>query len=165
MQRLVVAFRSRHPAGIHEPTAVRPLAGEAAQQRAATHAADTFYSVKRLMGRSPGQVAHFSGQLAYGTAPSPCGSRLQLPCPALGRALDPEEVSAEVLRALVQRAQRHLDDDVTQAVITVPAHFTPQQRAATQRAAQLAGIQQASLLQGEPRRQCLPLLSCAKRMP
>ncbi len=57
------------------------------------------------------------------------------------------QVSAEVLKHLVTLAKRELDDDVTQAVITIPARFNAQQRAATEVAARLAGIQQVSLLQ------------------
>jgi hypothetical protein len=71
-------------------------------------------------------------------------------------------VSAEVLRHLISEAQRQLDDDVSEAVVAVPAHFGPPQRAATLRAAHAAGLARVSLLQGVRRRApppaCLPRL-------
>lgn len=79
--------------------------------------------------------------------------------------LQPEQVSAHVLRHLLRRAQAHLEQQQPQqtaqqaqqlalqeAVITVPAYFTAEQRRATVRAAQLAGLRKATLLQGEQMR-------------
>ena len=72
--------------------------------------------------------------------------------PACGRrrALAPAEVSAEVLRHLVRRAEAYLGSAVDGAVIAVPAHFDAAQRAATAEAGRLAGLASVQLLQGAP---------------
>ena len=72
--------------------------------------------------------------------------------PAWGRrrALAPAEVSAEVLRHLVARAEAYLEGGVDGAVIAVPAHFDAAQRAATMEAGRLAGLASVQLLQGAP---------------
>ena len=67
-------------------------------------------------------------------------------CPALQRAVTPEEVSAEVLRTLLADASAYLGQPVNRAVITVPAYFTPEQCAATERAGKMAGLQRVKLL-------------------
>ena len=80
-----------------------------------------------------------------------CSTRLLNPCnPACGRrrALAPAEVSAEVLRHLVRRAEAYLGGGVDGAVIAVPAHFDAAQRAATAEAGRLAGLASVQLLQG-----------------
>lgn len=123
------------------------LVGAAAVAAGATSPLDTIYSAKRIIGRQYSEVQGFSDQLVYSVQQAQGGAAV-LQCSALNRLLKPEEVSAEVLRHLLNVAQRQLDDDVAEAVVTVPAHFGAEQRAATLRAAQAAGLQRVSLLQG-----------------
>ncbi len=85
-------------------------------------------SVKRLMGRRPGEVGDFPLPLEEAD-----GLRV------LGRR--PEEVSAEILRELKRIAEWRLETEVGKAVITVPAYFNDAQRSATKRAGELAGLE------------------------
>ncbi|WIA18474.1 hypothetical protein OEZ85_009930 [Tetradesmus obliquus] len=123
----------------------RCIVGQLAKQQAAANPLNTFYSVKRLIGRKFEEVQDL--ELVYGAAADEQGG-VQLLCPARAAPLTPQEVSADVLRHLLQLAAQALGGSPPQqVVITVPAYFGPQQRAATLQAAQLAGIQQVSLLQ------------------
>ncbi|HVF49449.1 MAG TPA: Hsp70 family protein [Pyrinomonadaceae bacterium] len=75
------------------------------------------------------------------------GQKYRKEFPASGRAMSPEELSAEVLKSLAGDARRHTEDDVEAVVITMPAAFTALQCEATARAAQLAGLVEYPLLQ------------------
>jgi len=66
---------------------------------------------------------------------------VKLECPSLGRDFSSEEISAEVLRKLVDDASKHLGEPVKQAVITVPAYFNDSQRQATKDAGKIAGLE------------------------
>merc|ERR1712125_228535 len=66
---------------------------------------------------------------------------IKIKCPALGKEFSPEEVSAQVLRKLINDASKYLKQDVKQAVITVPAYFNDSQRQATMDAGKIAGIE------------------------
>merc|ERR1712151_402837 len=66
---------------------------------------------------------------------------IKIKCPALGKEFSPEEVSAQVLRKLINDASKYLKQDVKQAVITVPAYFNDSQRQATVDAGKIAGIE------------------------
>lgn len=66
---------------------------------------------------------------------------MKLECPQLGKAFAPEEISAKVLRKLVEDASKYIGETVTQAVITVPAYFNDSQRQATKDAGKIAGIE------------------------
>merc|ERR1712070_88403 len=66
---------------------------------------------------------------------------IKVKCPALGKEFSPEEVSAQVLRKLINDASEYLKQDVKQAVITVPAYFNDSQRQATMDAGKIAGIE------------------------
>eukprot|EP00775_Hariotina_reticulata_P013170 gene13170-13300_t len=121
------------------------LVGQPAKQQAVTNPLNAFYSVKRLMGRQFKDVEGLD--LVYQTVDDLQGG-VQMVCPATGGLLSPEQVSAEVLRHLLHLASQKLSGEVPQqVVITVPAYFNKQQRAATLKAAQLAGIKRVSLLQ------------------
>ncbi|MFL0727251.1 MAG: molecular chaperone DnaK, partial [Prochlorococcus sp.] len=69
------------------------------------------------------------------------GSNVRLKCPVLDKQFSPEEVSAQVLRKLAEDAGKYLGENVTQAVITVPAYFNDSQRQATKDAGKIAGLE------------------------
>ncbi|KAK9819811.1 hypothetical protein WJX72_002686 [[Myrmecia] bisecta] len=122
----------------------RVLVGAEAKEQAATNPHNTFYSVKRLIGRRH-EHCLLDG-LAYSVQPGPDG-RAVMECPVKGQTLAPEQVSAYLLRELVSHAKAYLREDVDGAVVTVPAYFDEDQRQATLRAASLAGLQKVQLLQ------------------
>jgi len=94
--------------------------------------------VKRFVGRQMREVEDEVKRFPY--AVTDAGYKVQLDCPALGRRLAPEEVSAHVLRKLRRDAESHLQADVSHAVITVPAYFNDAQRHATRDAGRIAGL-------------------------
>merc|ERR1711935_772538 len=71
---------------------------------------------------------------------------IKVKCPALGKEFSPEEVSAQVLRKLINDASEYLKQDVKQAVITVPAYFNDSQRQATMDAGKIAGVEVLRIL-------------------
>merc|ERR1711937_680032 len=75
------------------------------------------------------------------TITSDSNDNIKLKCPALGKEFSPEEISAQVLRKLINDATNYLGQEVTQAVITVPAYFNDSQRQATVDAGKIAGIE------------------------
>jgi len=110
------------------------------------------HSVKRIIGRPYSEVQELSSVLPFKVQPGPNGLAL-LSCSRHGEeatardAIFPEEVSAMVLRPLLARAAAACGRPVESAVITVPAHFGPQQMEATKRAGKLAGLKHVELLQ------------------
>jgi molecular chaperone DnaK (HSP70) len=120
----------------------RVLVGAKARAEAPDHPRTTVASVKRLMGRSVGDAAGDLAHATFAVEPGPRGTA-QIVIP-LGdgqeRRVSPEEVSAEVLRALKARAQAALGREVRKAVVTVPAYFDDAQRQATRVAGRLAGL-------------------------
>ncbi|MDX9911691.1 MAG: Hsp70 family protein [Phycisphaerales bacterium] len=101
----------------------------------------TISSVKRLMGRSLDDVAADLSFLAYGVVRGAGDTaRVRLPPSCGARVLSPQEVSAEILRALKRRAESALGAPVHRAVVTVPAYFDDAQRQATRDAGRLAGL-------------------------
>ena len=106
--------------------------GHAALRRRAV--APVVTSVKRLMGKRPGEVESVPGGLPLRDAGV---GVLEIEA---GRRVTPEEVSAEILRELKRIAEDRLECEVERAVITVPAYFNEAQRAATKRAGEMAGF-------------------------
>ncbi len=98
-------------------------------------------SIKRLMGRGVEDVKGLKGTLPYDvdTADAADGGMVRLN--VAGRRLTPVEISADILRALKERAEEMLDRDVDKAVVTVPAYFDDAARLATKDAAKLAGLE------------------------
>lgn len=117
------------------------LYGTIALNWAEVHPKDVVRSVKRLMGRdfADPTVAAARGRLSYEIVP---GSEEDPRAHVVigGHPYTPSEVSARLLAKLRKDASRTLNDEVTQAVITVPAYFYDAQRAATREAGQLAGL-------------------------
>ena len=114
------------------------VVGADARARAVEFPAATISSAKRLMGRSLGDAAGDVPFLSYEVVAGERNTaRVRLPA---GRIVSPQEVSAEILRALKQRASDALGTDVSRAVVTVPAYFDDAQRQATRDAGRLAGL-------------------------
>jgi molecular chaperone DnaK len=115
------------------------LVGQAARRQAMTNAENTIYAVKRLMGRKfdDAEVQRHLLTCPYEVVAAPNGDahvRVR------GRDYSPPEVSAIVLQKMRQTAQDWLGEDVTEAVITVPAYFDDAQRQATKDAGRIAGL-------------------------
>jgi len=90
-------------------------------------------------------VGQIAKQLPY-TITKDSNDNIKVKCPALGKDFSPEEISAQVLRKLINDASEYLKQDVKQAVITVPAYFNDSQRQATMDAGKIAGIEVLRIL-------------------
>jgi len=118
------------------------VVGAEAKARAPEFPRTTISSVKRLMGRSVRDAASDLNFLTYQIeAGERDTARVLVPLETSTRALSPEEVSAEVLRALKARAEAALGRPISRAVVTVPAYFDDAQRQATRTAGRLAGLE------------------------
>ncbi|EAQ70346.1 chaperone protein DnaK [Synechococcus sp. RS9909] len=115
------------------------LVGQIAKRQAVMNPDNTFYSVKRFIGRRVDEVNEESKEVSYSVEKA--GSNVKVKCPVLDKQFAPEEVSAQVLRKLAEDAGKYLGETVTQAVITVPAYFNDSQRQATKDAGKIAGLE------------------------
>jgi molecular chaperone DnaK len=115
------------------------LVGQIAKRQAVMNPENTFYSVKRFIGRKFDEVNNESTEVSYKVLRDSSGN-VKLDCPAQGKQFAPEEISAQVLRKLIEDASKYLGEQVTQAVITVPAYFNDSQRQATKDAGKIAGV-------------------------
>jgi molecular chaperone DnaK len=115
------------------------LVGQIAKRQAVMNTDNTFYSVKRFIGRRHDEVSSEAKQVPYKVMK--VGDNVKIEAPAVSKQFAPEEISAQVLRKLVDDASKYLGETVTQAVITVPAYFNDSQRQATKDAGKIAGIE------------------------
>ncbi|MBD2138224.1 molecular chaperone DnaK [Anabaena sp. FACHB-1237] len=115
------------------------LVGQIAKRQAVMNPENTFYSVKRFIGRRFDEVTNEATEVSYKVLSS--GGNVKLDSPGAHKQFAPEEISAKVLRKLVEDASKYLGETVTQAVITVPAYFNDSQRQATKDAGKIAGIE------------------------
>ncbi|BAZ02300.1 chaperone protein DnaK [Tolypothrix tenuis PCC 7101] len=115
------------------------LVGQIAKRQAVMNPENTFYSVKRFIGRRFDEVTNEATEVSYKVLSS--SGNVKLDSPGAGKQFAPEEISAKVLRKLVEDASKYLGETVTQAVITVPAYFNDSQRQATKDAGKIAGIE------------------------
>lgn len=115
------------------------LVGQIAKRQGVMNPENTFYSVKRFIGRKHTEVTHETTEVSYKVLN--INGNVKLDCPALSKQYAPEEISAQVLRKLVDDASSYLGEKVTQAVITVPAYFNDSQRQATKDAGKIAGVE------------------------
>jgi len=115
------------------------LVGQIAKRQAVMNTDNTFYSVKRFIGRRVDEVNEESKEVSYSVEKA--GANVKVKCPVLNKQFAPEEISAEVLRKLADDAGKYLGEPVTQAVITVPAYFNDSQRQATKDAGKIAGLE------------------------
>ena len=116
------------------------LVGQIAKRQAVMNPGNTFYSVKRFIGRKYDEITNEATEVSYKVLRDSTGN-VKLDCPAQEKQFAPEEISAQVLRKLVDDASKYLGETVTQAVITVPAYFNDSQRQATKDAGKIAGIE------------------------
>jgi len=114
------------------------LVGQMARRQAILNPKGTIYSDKRFIGRKYDEVTNELNAVSFDVVAGPEGAvRFEVN----GRQYAPEEIAAQVLRKLVQDAGKFLGEKVTEAVITVPAHFNDAQRQATKDAGKIAGLE------------------------
>eukprot|EP00884_Botryococcus_braunii_P010604 jgi/Botrbrau1/19545/Bobra.0035s0037.1 len=116
------------------------LVGQIAKRQAVVNPENTFASVKRFIGRKMNEVKEESKQVPYKVVEDGSGN-VKIDCPNAKKQFAAEEISAQVLRKLVDDATKFLNDKVEKAVITVPAYFNDSQRQATKDAGRIAGIE------------------------
>lgn len=116
------------------------LVGQIAKRQAVINPGNTFFSVKRFIGSKETEITSDAKQLPYKITKD-SNENVKVKCPALSKDFSPEEISAQVLRKLINDATNYLSQEVTQAVITVPAYFNDSQRQATMDAGKIAGIE------------------------
>ena len=114
------------------------LVGQIAKRQAVVNPENTFYSIKRFIGRKTNEVTEELRQVSYKVLQTE--DIIKLDCPALNKKFAAEEISAQVLRKLTEDATKYLGETVNQAVITVPAYFNDSQSQATKDAGRIAGL-------------------------
>jgi len=116
------------------------LVGQPAKRQAVTNPANTLYAVKRLIGRtfSEDAVQKDIKLVPYKIVKADNGDAW---VEANGKKMAPPEVSAQVLMKMKKTAEEYLGEEVTEAVITVPAYFNDSQRQATKDAGKIAGLE------------------------
>jgi molecular chaperone DnaK len=113
------------------------LVGQLARRQAVTNPERTIYSIKRFMGRRYSDVKTEAERVGYVVKSGPGGDiRIQVD----DKNYSPPEISAMTLQKLKRDAEEYLGEEVTDAVITVPAYFEDAQRQATQDAGRIAGL-------------------------
>ena len=126
------------PSVIHFPEDGQPpFAGEKASRMRILKPEQTVYSVKRFIGRRGQEVSSEERQEGYGVSSDTAGS-LRVKIGEV--AHKPEEISAIVLQKLKRDAEAYFGEEISRAVITVPAYFNDAQRNATKAAGELAGF-------------------------
>lgn len=116
------------------------LVGQIAKRQAVINPENTFFSVKRFIGSKESEISPESKQLPYKVG-TDNNNNIKIKCSSLNKEFSPEEISAQVLRKLINDATTYLGQEVKQAVITVPAYFNDSQRQATMDAGKIAGIE------------------------
>ncbi|MDB9524496.1 molecular chaperone DnaK [Oscillatoria sp. CS-180] len=114
------------------------LVGQLAKRQAVTNAENTVYSIKRFIGRRWDDTEDERSRVPYVCI---SGRDSTVDVEVRGKAYTPQEISAMILQKLKQDAEAYLGEEVTQAVITVPAYFTDAQRQATKDAGTIAGLE------------------------
>ncbi len=115
------------------------LVGQIAKRQAVMNPENTFYSVKRFIGSRFDEVTHETTEVSYDILN--VGGNVKIGSSNKGEQFAPEQISAQVLRKLVDDASQYIGEQITQAVITVPAYFNDSQRQATKDAGRIAGVE------------------------
>nr|YP_010478929.1 Hsp70-type chaperone [Lietzensia polymorpha]UVI61234.1 Hsp70-type chaperone [Lietzensia polymorpha] len=116
------------------------IVGAMAKRQAVINPENTFYSVKRFIGSKANEIAEESKQVSYKVTEDE-RKNVKIYCPVLDKDFSPEEISSQILRKLSDDASKFLNEQVTKAVITVPAYFNDSQRQATKDAGKIAGLE------------------------
>jgi molecular chaperone DnaK len=116
------------------------LVGQSAKRQAVVNPENTVSSIKRFIGKSVDEVRAEIERVPYEVPASP-GGDVRVNIPAMGKTFTPQEISAMILTKLKRDAEAYLGDEVTKAVITVPAYFNDSQRQATKDAGRIAGLE------------------------
>ena len=112
--------------------------GDPAKRQAITNPKKTIFSIKRFMGETYDQVSKEVGRVPYSVVKGDNNTpRVDID----GRQYTPQEISAMILQKMKKTAEDYLGQEVTEAVITVPAYFSDSQRQATKEAGQIAGLE------------------------
>jgi molecular chaperone DnaK len=111
--------------------------GDPAKRQAITNPTNTISSVKRFMGRQFNEVTEESSHWSYAVVK---GDNNTVRIDVEGRMYTPQEISAMVLQKMKKTAEDYLGQEVSEAVITVPAYFNDAQRQATKEAGEIAGL-------------------------
>ena len=113
------------------------LVGDPAKRQAITNPKNTVFSIKRFMGETYDQVQKEIARVPYSVVKGDNNTpRVDIE----GRLYTPQEISAMILQKMKKTAEDYLGQEVTEAVITVPAYFSDSQRQATKEAGQIAGL-------------------------
>lgn len=115
----------------------RPV-GQVAKRQAITNPQNTIFSIKRFMGRKYNEIGDDATRVPYELKADKDGD---VAVNIDGKDYSPPEISAMVLRKMKETAEAYLGEEVTQAVITVPAYFNDSQRQATADAGKIAGLE------------------------
>ena len=115
------------------------LVGQIAKRQAVINAGNTFYSVKRFIGCNPKELSDDLKEVAYPLVED--NGTIKIQCTNLDKRFSPEEISSQILRKLSDEAAKYIGQDITQAVVTVPAYFNDSQRQATKDAGRIAGLE------------------------
>ena len=111
--------------------------GDPAKRQAVTNPQRTIFSIKRFMGENWAQVSKETSRVPYKVVEENNMPRVDID----GRLYTPQEISAMILQKMKKTAEEYLGQEVTEAVITVPAYFSDSQRQATKEAGQIAGLE------------------------
>jgi len=114
------------------------LVGQVAKRQAVTNPENTVYSIKRFVGRKFNEVTEETSMVPYKVIGAANGDVV---VELGGKEMSPPEISAMILQKLKASAEEYLGEQVTQAVITVPAYFNDSQRQATKDAGRIAGLE------------------------
>lgn len=121
------------------------LVGQLARRQAVLDPQNTFFGIKRFIGRRYSELTPESKRVPY-TIRKDENANVKIKCPRLQKEFAPEEVAAMILKKLAEEASRYLGEPVTGAVITVPAYFNDSQRQATRDAGRIAGLEVKRIL-------------------
>ena len=113
------------------------LVGQVARRQAVTNPENTVYSAKRFMGNRWDEVANEVEKVPYEVINADGSAKIKI----RDKVYSPPKISARILRKLKNAAEKYLGEDVTEAVITVPAYFNDSQRQATKDAGKIAGLE------------------------
>ena len=113
------------------------LVGQTAKNQMVTNPENTIYSIKRFMGRRYGEVNEELTMIPYKVVK---GTNDVVSVDVKGKHFSPPEISAAILQKMKKTAEDYLGEDVTEAIVTVPAYFNDAQRQATKDAGKIAGL-------------------------